>query len=121
MRDTFARSTHSAGRPSAARDDRVSCIQGLPQFYNLPGFSHLAASGWLTIRSLSAFFLLSRNFICFVYNIPYRRAPRLACQPLGRVRRASKGILHTIICYAAASFSSFPTQIYCFKNGYFFG
>ena len=28
-----------------------------------------------------------------VYKIPYRRAPRLAC----RVRRASKGILHTTI------------------------
>ena len=26
-----------------------------------------------------------------VYKMPYRRAPRLAC----RVRRASKGILHT--------------------------
>ena len=25
--DTFARATHSAGRPSSARDDRVSCIQ----------------------------------------------------------------------------------------------
>ena len=32
----------------------------------------------------------------FVYKIPYRRKPRLAyVQPLGRVRRASKGILHT--------------------------
>ena len=32
-----------------------------------------------------------------VYKIPYRRAPRLAylAWPLGRVRRASKGILHT--------------------------
>ena len=34
----------------------------------------------------------------FVNKIPYRRAPRLACrlhvQLLGRVRRASKGILH---------------------------
>ena len=27
MQDTFARATHSAGRPSAARDERVSCIQ----------------------------------------------------------------------------------------------
>ena len=30
MQDTFARATHSAyaaGRPSTARDDRVSCIQ----------------------------------------------------------------------------------------------
>ena len=27
MQDTFARATHLAGRPSAARDDRVSCIQ----------------------------------------------------------------------------------------------
>ena len=27
MQDTFARATHSVGRPSAARDDRVSCIQ----------------------------------------------------------------------------------------------
>ena len=30
MQDTFARATHSAyaaGRPSAARDDRISCIQ----------------------------------------------------------------------------------------------
>ena len=31
-----------------------------------------------------------------VYKKLYRRAPRLACQlPLGRVRRASKSILHT--------------------------
>ena len=28
IQDTFAHATHSAGRPSAARDDRVSCIQG---------------------------------------------------------------------------------------------
>ena len=31
MQDTFARATHSAyatGRPSVARDDMVSCIQG---------------------------------------------------------------------------------------------
>ena len=110
MQDTFARSTHSAGRPSAARDDRVSCIQGLSQLYNFPGFSRLAASGWLTIRSLSALFLLSRNFICFVYKIPYRRAPLLACRPLGRVGRASKGFLHTIICYAAAFFLLFQLR-----------
>ena len=35
-----------------------------------------------------------------VYKIPYRRAPRLAYRlhrPLGRVRRASKGILHTMV------------------------
>ena len=35
--------------------------------------------------------------IMIVYKIPYRRAPRLAYRPLGRVRRASKGILHTTI------------------------
>ena len=29
MQDTFARATHSVGRPSAARDDRVSCIQNV--------------------------------------------------------------------------------------------
>ena len=29
MQDTFARATHSAGRPSAARNDRVSCIQNV--------------------------------------------------------------------------------------------
>ena len=42
----------------------------------------------------------------FVYKIPYRRAPRLAYRlhrPLGRVRRASKGILHTIRPSARAS------------------
>ena len=40
-----------------------------------------------------------RTGICIiiVYKIPYRRAPRLAYRPLGRVRRASKGILHTSI------------------------
>ena len=27
MQDTFARATHSAGRPSVVRDDWVSCIQ----------------------------------------------------------------------------------------------
>ena len=32
MQDTFARATHSAGRPSAARDDRVSCIQDFCPF-----------------------------------------------------------------------------------------
>ena len=31
-----------------------------------------------------------------VYKIPYRRA---RAWPLGRVRRASKGILHTILHY----------------------
>ena len=41
--------------------------------------------------------LLGSNINYFVYKIPYRRAPRLAYRlPLGRVRRASKGILHTI-------------------------
>ena len=43
MQDTFARATHSAyaaGRPSAARDDRVSCIQGLRVIRNQ----------WLSIR-----------------------------------------------------------------------
>ena len=34
MQDTFARATHSAGRPSAVRDDRVSCIQG--RIENIP-------------------------------------------------------------------------------------
>ena len=37
MQDTFARATHSAyaaGRPSAARDDRVSCIQRGSAQYN---------------------------------------------------------------------------------------
>ena len=37
MQDTFARATHSAyaaGRPSAARDDRVSCIQHTDQTSN---------------------------------------------------------------------------------------
>ena len=38
----------------------------------------------------------------FVYQIPYRLAPRLAYQPLGRVRRASKGILHTKDTFARA-------------------
>ena len=33
--------------------------------------------------------------VTVVYKIPYRRAPRLTYQPLGRVRCASKGILHT--------------------------
>ena len=36
-----------------------------------------------------------------VYNIPYRRVPRLAA--LGRERRASKGILHTIMLAATES------------------
>ena len=34
-----------------------------------------------------------RAIAMVVYKIPYRRA---RAQPLGRVRRASKGILHTI-------------------------
>ena len=44
--------------------------------------------------------------ILIIYKIPYRRAPRLAyrLQPLGRVRRASKGILHTKILRAISIF-----------------
>ena len=38
---------------------------------------------------------LNFSTLYIVYKIPYRRAPRLA--PLGRVRRASKGILHTTL------------------------
>ena len=44
MQDTFARATHSAGRPSAARDDRVSCIQtDIMKLLNVPSqrFSRL--------------------------------------------------------------------------------
>ena len=41
--------------------------------------------------------------VALVYKIPYRRAPRLAYQPLGRVRRASKGILHTRVARAKVS------------------
>ena len=40
-----------------------------------------------------------RRAIClvcsYIYKILYSRAPSLALRPLGRVRRASKGILHT--------------------------
>ena len=50
---------------------------------------------------LYARYLCSRAQSAFVYKIPYRRAPRLAYRPLGRVRRASKGILHTKSAYAA--------------------
>ena len=39
MQDTFARATHSAGRPSAARDDRVSCIQAPYFTYKEKGFN----------------------------------------------------------------------------------
>ena len=38
-----------------------------------------------------------------VYKIPYRRARAWPVQPLGRVRRASKGILHTTIQYTLSS------------------
>ena len=42
--------------------------------------------------------IFEKVWILVVYKIPYRRAPRLAYRlhrPLGRVRCASKGILHT--------------------------
>ena len=46
MQDTFARATHSAGRPSAARDDRVSCIQ--QQFLN--GVDYIKLSNFPLIK-----------------------------------------------------------------------
>ena len=42
------------------------------------------------------FILILANIYCdriLVYKIPYRRAPRLAYRPLGRVRRATIGYL----------------------------
>ena len=49
----------------------------------------------------------------FVYKIPYRRALGLAA--LGRVRRASKGILHTTNILIANFFCSvlYPMQLPC--------
>ena len=74
-----------------------------------------------------------------VYKIPYRRAPRLAfrpsasrlytrypivarelglaaVQPLGRVRRASKGILHTSVARAKVSCIQSSCMIHIFSN-----
>ena len=95
-------------RPSAARDDRVSCIQchvipsELYKILYLTLFeSHLSygitAWGGICKNLLQPLFITQKKCIIVlfgdkvVYKIPYRRAPRLAC----RVRRASKGILHT--------------------------
>ena len=78
MQDTFARArSHQANR---RRDDRFSCIQ-------------------------SAFRPSSRAKVYILhlytrYPIVARRAWPAGCiQPLGRVRRASKGILHTNLAY----------------------
>ena len=52
-------------------------------------------------RQITTYHSISRQITAdhsIVYKIPYRRAPRLAYRlhrPLGRVRRPSKGILHT--------------------------
>ena len=54
------------------------------------------ATRFLRTRSVRSGLRVSSRHV--VYNIPYRRAPQLACwpvQPLGRVRRARKGFLHT--------------------------
>ena len=50
MQDTFARATHSAGRPSAARDDRVSCIQGEVLDGGRSGIGY--AEGWICLSEL---------------------------------------------------------------------
>ena len=62
MQDTFARATHSAyaaGRPSAARDDRVSCIQWL---FGL----RICVSNFHVLRSLNSY--LAFHFNC-LYEI----------------------------------------------------
>ena len=105
-----------AARPSA-RDDRLSCIQGRVRRAS-KGILH--TKSFQSFPWLYARFLCSRAHSAYaaarpsaratigylvynfpggvmnggslVYKIPYRRA---RAWPLGRVRRASKGILHT--------------------------
>ena len=92
----LARRTRPKGMPSAKRDHRVSYIQLKPLLTAvLRGYR-------LSLHIPSTFDFLSYTYKCrnkkyvvckiLVYKIPYRRA---RAQPLGRVRRASKGILHT--------------------------
>ena len=75
---------HTLGQ---ARDDRVSCIQVLNTLFS--------TSGYRIAIKIGKDYVLENNGAVekFVYKIPYRRA---RAWPSGRVRRASKGILHTI-------------------------
>ena len=94
MQDTFARATHSAyasGRPSAARDDRVSCIQTyfLCTWYTI---LNRRARTWPSDSSARASKdVLHTNILCMHGKIPYRRA-RLTSfvRPLGRMRARAK-------------------------------
>ena len=62
MQDTFARATRAAGRPSAARDDRVSCIELLYDYLllNQTGGGHWARA---TKRKVAAAAQATVNFI----------------------------------------------------------
>ena len=73
MQDTFARATHSAyaaGRPSAARDDRVSCIQPLlARAFGLKVERARATIGYLVYK-------------IFSQTTPVRERPKFQKHPL---------------------------------------
>ena len=76
MQDTFARATHSAaGRPSAARDDRVSCIQVFRRLWRTYHYQNPDPEPIPNDKFDLYHFLIA---YMVVYKIPYRRAPRLA-------------------------------------------
>ena len=83
---------------SRARDDKVSCIQAA--FWSDPDCEKGHTSALNPPAGSSPVHTRIRRYSSsiVVYKIPYHRAPRLAYRlhrPLGRVRCASKGILHT--------------------------
>ena len=68
------------------------------------GYSRYVATRFLRTRSVRSGLRVSSRHV--VYNIPYRRAPQLACwpvQPLGRVRRA-RHVQPTLICIYSTVF-----------------
>ena len=113
MQDTFARATHSAARPSARATIGYLVYNGYLGNEKADSLTKRGANNtdatllklqilkvtWdVAIRERTKHNIWTKWRDAppsLVYKIPYRRAPRLAYRPLGRVRRASKGILHT--------------------------
>ena len=69
MQDSFARATHSAGRLSAARDDRVSCIQIIIFDFALSIQLISAPRVCFSIRNFFNFFLNKETDIVVISGI----------------------------------------------------
>ena len=68
-------------------------------WHSFISYKSRSQSPWTVVPSWASAAQMPKSTIRLVYNIPYRRAWPTGCfvQLLGRVRRASKGILHTTI------------------------